>query len=545
MRKRYKTYALFLLISLIYCSGEKEIQGKGPQKAKKLVIGISNKASAVTPFCISGFNTWMLLLVNDKLVGPSPYTGMFENVLAEYLRPAGNDGRTWEIKLKRGITWHDGTSLTSEDVAFTINYFRDGPSNRFSHHCNSVPMLPGEGVIILDSLTLRISGENPIPNFDRVTAAELPIIQKKQWENVTEPRRFMDIPIGTGPYKVIDCKPDEYYRFAANENYFRGKPLVDELIVTVIKDPSVMFTALKSGEIDGAWMKIPPELALQWQNDSDIKIIKTPGLSGVWLYLNVARQPFIQRRMRQAICLGINPDPFLEVIMLGQGKSGTLGWPHPDAFWTKPGLYQPYNPVFSTDYLNDLNYNDVDGDGFRENPDGSALDWKLVVQSSQPLLIRAAEMVTDQLKKIGIRSHVQTLETSGFSETVSKTLDYDMAISEIVPHGIADEDMLIIIRQGERRRELIKDTEKDGLVRKWFEASTREERFKAAGELQELNNKYPSRIVLWYPREFWAYRWKSYDNYSVSPGYGIFHKWSFLPNDSRGKTILQTGNVEK
>jgi peptide/nickel transport system substrate-binding protein len=99
--------------------------------------------------------------------------------------------------------------------------------------------------------------------------------------------------------------------------------------------------------------------------------------------------------------------------------------------------------------------------------------------------------------------------------------------------------MLIILYRGDKRRELRPDPEKEAVVAKWHEAGTREERFEVAGELQELMNKYPHRLVLWYPKGLWAYRWKTYDNYAVSPGYGIFHKWSFLQNKVRGKTVQE------
>lgn len=511
---------------------------KGPQTAERLTIGIYNKAANVTVYSVGGFNPWILFLVNDRLTGPSPYTDLFQNWLAEYVKPVSEDYRTWEIKLKEGIRWHDGSPLTAEDVAFTFNYYREGPSNRWTHHCSAVPRLPKEGITVLDELTLRVTGAKPMPNFDRLTAAELPIIQKKQWENVTEPRKFMELPLGTGPYKLTDYKPDEYYHFIANDDYFLGKPLVNELTLVMIKDPSVMFTALKSGEIDGACRNMPPELVRDWANEPNIGIIESPSLWAIWLSLNLSRQPFIQKEVRQAISLAIDPDVMLDRIVLGQGKSGKHGWPHPDARWTKPGLEQPFDREKSLEMWDTLGFVDQDGDGFREQPDGSALDWVVLAQSNQPLYVRAAEMVVEQLAEVGIKSHVQVLDPAGFTGTVYRTMEFDLSVGEIVPHGLADEDMLIILRFVDRKRELIKDEEKEAIVARWFDAVTPEDRMSVAGELQELNNRYPNYQILWYPKGMWAYRKDAYDNYAVSPGYGIFHKWSFLPEDARKNTTI-------
>ncbi len=510
---------------------------KGPQKAKKLTIGIYNKAANVTTYSVgNSWNDWMLWLVHDKLREPSPYVDERENWLAEYVKPISSDNTEWEIKLVDGVKWHDGTPLTAEDLAFTYIYYREGPSNRWTHHCSAVPRM--EKVDVVDRLTVRVKSAKPMPNFDKVTAADLAIIQKKQWEGVKQPRKFMDLPIGTGPYKLVEFKPDEFYRFEANPDYFMGKPLVDELELVMIKDPSVMFTALKSGQIDGAARHLSPELLDQWIQDPNIKVMESPSLWGVWANLNLGREPFINRDVRTAIGYAVNPDPLLELIMLGKGKTGTHGWPHPDAYWTKPGLQQPYDAEKSKTMLEALGFKDRDGDGYREMPDGSKIDWNIIISSNQPLYVRAGEMIIKQMAEVGLKFHIKVLDPATHSSTMWRTGEFDMSISDITPHGIADQDMLIILYKGDYKRELRHDAEREAIIARWFDADTREKRFDVAGEYQEYLNRYPHRIPLWYPKGLWAFRWQSYDNYQVSPGYGIFHKWSFLPQNIRGKTVV-------
>lgn len=513
---------------------------QGPQTASKLTIGIWNTAGNITTYTIgNSWNDWVLWLSFDKLVEPSPYVSEAEYWLAESIEQISDDGRTWEIKLRDGVTWHDGTPLTAEDVAFTFVYYREGPANRWTHHCSAVPRM--EEVEVIDPLTVRVTSAKPMPNFDKVTAADLPIIQKAQWEDVEEPRQFTDIAIGTGPYRMVEYKADEFYRFEANENYFKGKPLVDELTLVMIKDPQTMFTALKSGEIDGAARSLPPELLAEWANDPDIKIMHAPTLWGVWLDVNLGREPFNLREMRQAVSVAVNPDPMLENIMLNEGQSGLQGWPHPDSQWTKPDLEQPYDQAKAIELLDDLGYVDSDGDGLRDTPAGEPIDWNIKVASNQPLYIRAAEMIVEQLAEIGLQSHVETLDPAAFSSLWTSG-DYDLRVMEITPHGIADQDMLIILYKGDNNRALEPDPEKDAIVARWFEAATVEARLEVSYELQELNNLYPNRRMLWYPDGIFAYRWQAYDNYQPSSGYGIYHKYSFLLNESRGLTV---SNVEE
>lgn len=510
-------------------------QHDGPKEADELTLGMWVKAGNVTTYTIgNSWNDWILWLVYDKLREPSPYVGKAEDWLATSITQLSEDAREWEIKLREGVKWHDGTELTAEDIAFTFEYYREGPANRWTHHASSVPRMVG--IEVVDKYTVRLTSEKPMPNFDRNTATDLPMIQKAQWEGVEDPRSFTGLGIGTGPYKLVDYEADRYYKFEANEDYWRGKPTVKKLNIVMIKDPQTMFTALKTGEIDGAARPVPPELVLQWKNDPALEMISAPTLWGVWLDINVGRKPFDNRELRRALTLAVNPEPMLERVVLGQGKSGKHGWPHVDSFWTKPDLAAPYDPEQAKSIFDAEGYVDTDGDGMRETPDGEPLVWDLKIASNQPLFLRAAEIVSQQLKEVGVNVRVTSIDPGSMGELWS-TRQFDLRIADITPHGIADQDMLIILYKGDVKNELAMDEDKKAIVERWQDAETREERLKVSYELQEYQTKYPNRVMLWYPESVFAYRWEAYDNYAPSAGYGIFHKYSFLPQEVREGTV--------
>ena len=508
---------------------------QGPKTAEELTLAMWSGAGNVTTYTIgNSWNDWVLWLVFDKLREPSPYVGKAEDWLATSVTQISDDARVWEIKLRDGVKWHDGTDFTAEDVAFTFEYYREGPANRWTHHASAVPRMVG--IEVIDRLTVRLTSEMPMPNFDRVTAADLPIIQKAQWQGVEDPRSFTDLGIGTGPYRIVDYKADQFYKFEANENYWRGAPLVKRLNLVMIKDPQTMFTALKTGEVDGAARPVPPELVLQWKNDDDLELVSSPTLWGAWLDINVSRKPFDDRDLRNAVTLAVNPEPLLERVMLGQGKSGKHGWPHVDSFWTKPDLSAPHDPEKAKAILDKRGYVDTDGDGFRETPDGKPMSWSLKVASNQPLFLRAGEMLVEQFAAVGIKTRVETIDPGSMS-ALWRTREFDLRIADITPHGIADQDMLIILYRGDKKREMIFDEEKAEIVQRWHEADSREKRLQVSYELQEYQTRYPTRVMLWYPETVFAYRWQSYDNYAPSAGYGVFHKYSFLPDTLRGDTV--------
>ncbi len=513
---------------------------QGPTTAKHLRLGIWNTAGNLTTYTIgNSWNDWVLWLVFDKLREPSPYVGQAEDWLATEIKQVSDDARTWEITLREGVKWHDGTDFTAEDLAFTYLYYREGPANRWTHHTSAVPRM--EEVEVIGPYKVRVTSLKPMPNFDAITATDLPIIQKAQWKDIEKPRTFSDLPIGTGPYRLVEYEADQYYKLEANPHYWKGKPLVDELTLVMIKDPQTMFTALKTGELDGAARSLPPELVKQWADDPDIEVARAPSLWGTWLDINFVRKPFDNRDLRHAVSLAIDPNPMLERIMLGMGKSGSHGWPHVDSFWTRPNLSVDYDPERAKALLDDIGFKDQDGDGFRENPDGSKLDWVIKAASNRPLLMRAAEMSANQLKDVGIKSHVVTVDPATFS-ALWRTREFDLRVADITPHGIADQDMVIIIYNGDKRRRIVEEPEKDAIVDRWLDAQTREDRLQISYELQEYEAKYPNRVMLWYPDGLFAYRWQSYDNYASSAGYGIFHKYSFLPRPQRVGTVEELVN---
>lgn len=510
---------------------------QGPTQASRLTIGIWNKAGNVSTYTIGNSrNDWMLHLITDKLREPSPYLGNAKNWLATDIRQLDNSAKVWEITLREGVKWHDGSELTAEDVAFTFDYYRDGPPNRWTHHASSVPRLQKNTV--LDKYRLRVESAKPMPNFDTLTAPELPVLQKKQWQSVDKPRTFTDKLVGTGPYKIVEYKADEFYRFKANDDYWQGKPTVDEITLVMIKDPQTLFTALKTGEIDAVNRSVPPELLAQWKKDPNLKIAKAPDMWGVWLDLNLAREPFHLRELRRAVSLAIDPGKMVDKIMLGHAQRGSLGWPHVDAHWTKPELDNPLNPAKARALLDSLNVTDRDGDGYREAADGKVIDWNLKIASNQPLHLRAAQMVVEQLKVVGLKAHIETLDPASFSALWGNG-QFDLRLMDITPHGLADQDMLTILYQIDAKKSLKPDADKTAIMDRWYAADTREKRQAASYELQTYQNEYPNRIMLWYPDGLFAYRWKQFDNYAAAGGYGIFHKYSFLPLKARENIVTE------
>lgn len=470
-------------------------------------------------------------LVYDKLVAPSPYVADPQPWLASAVREI--DASTWEVDLRDDVRWHDGERFTVDDVLFTFDLFRADehpPTGRWTHHVSDTPNITA--VDALDEDTVRFRCGDPCPELGDVTLADLPIIPQHIWSEVppADVKAVAELPVGTGPYRLVDYDPTSGYRFEANPDYFAGEPLVGELVMPVIDDASATFTALRSGQIDATSRPLSPELIEQFASAGDIGMIEAAPFQFPELRLNFRRAPFDDPAFRLAISRALDRDELLRTVFLDQGRPADEGYPHPDSPWTNPDLATPSDPGEAERMLDGLGLTDTDGDGVREGPDGP-LRYTLYTPGGDAVLVRAAELVAEQLTEIGVAVTAQGLDAGSLSERLDSR-DYDMVIGSITAHGTADPTQFIMShRSGYLWEEGRPLPGYDELYEEWRQATTVEDRTELLFEMQRVFNDAPTSIPLYYPDEHWAFRSASYDGWVESPGYGIVHKWSLLPRE--------------
>ena len=514
-------------------------QGKASEAATdaqktvpELKIGLPKDAGPINIY--TGNIDWLTELVFDKLFSPSPYVDKPEPWLAESAEQL--DDVTWVVKIRDGIKWHDGTPFTAEDVKFTYEYYRDGPANRHTHHVSEVPHI--EKIELDDQSTVRFTCAYACPTLDTITFADLPILPKHIWEKVENPRKYTELPVGTGPYKLVEYKPDQNYKFVANKDYFKGTPLVDTLVMPIIKDPTAIFNALRSGEIDISARPVPAELEETFAKLLNMKVIDTKALSLVELRVNYEKPPFNQETFRKVVSLAVDRQAITDTVVLGQGRAGLMGYPHPDSPWTNPNLSTPFDAKQAETLMDELQFIDRNNDGVREMPDGKALDFSLKVPANEPQWVRAAEMLKEQFARVGIKVTVEVLDATALTAQTSER-NFDMYINTIGAHGIADPDQFIMShRSSYLWSKDIPYPAMDQLMKKWMAEANVEKRKEIAFQMQELFNNQPTSIALYYPDEPFAYRSDVYDQWVESPGYGVINKYSFLP-DGVKKALAQ------
>lgn len=534
MKKKGLCLLAGMMMLLTACSNEntetaaEETSALETERVENLTIGLHTDVGPLNIY--TGNLDWMTDLVYDKLFSPSPYVDEPVPWLAESAEQL--DDKTWTVKIRSGIKWHDGEDFTAEDVKFTYEYYRDGPANRHTHHVSEVPKI--------DVIEIEGDGENirfecayACPSLATITFADLPILPEHIWSEVKNPRKFTDLAVGTGPYELTEHQSDQSYQFQANDDYFMGTPTVGSLTMPVIKDSTAMFNALRSGEIDASSRTVPAELVSSFASDKEMKLAEASALSIVQFGVNYEMAPFNDGAFRNALSLAVDGQSIVDTILLGQGEAGDKGYPHPASPWTNPDLSTPFDLAEANAAFDKLGYKDTDNDGFREMPNGKELSLAIKVSAGEPIYVRTAELLVDQLEQAGLRFEVKAVDATTYAADVAED-NFESYVSLIGPHGVADPDQFIMShKSGYLWSKELEYPEMDRLISDWMAADTIEDRKEISFNMQELYNSQPTAIALYYPQEIYAYNSAVFDGYVESLGYGIINKYSFLPEGTQ------------
>ena len=519
----------------------------GQTELRTVKVAIKGNENNITPFTV-GFGANPATndiqhLVYDSLfwsqakADPEPW-------LAERAESA-EGGKVWTVTLRDGITWQDGKPFTTEDVAFSYDYYKkqEGASGRYAHHVSDVPSF--ERSEIVDDRTIKLFFPAGSPQFKIMPGADLPIIAKHIFESVADPAKATtNLPTGTGPFKLVEIVPDQRYKLEANENYFKGKPRIDRLELVIIKDPGSAFTALRTGDVDMVERNIPGELVEQLKGTSGIGVAEGTRFESIQLYFNARKKPLDDPKLRKAMTMGIDLDGIVKTVLLGQARPGRDSYLHPDSPWAAKEGGHDYDPATANKRLDDAGYTAKDPDGVRKAPDGARLEFSVLVNSFEPLELRAMQLIATQMQALGVKYNVESLDPATLrarrnTPPGASVPPYDAYVSSIESHAHVDPDALYYFfhspGKGPDGRQKgfggsitgYTNPEYDKIVEEATTAAAAERR-ELLGRAQEILARDVPLQVLWYPDGIWAYRQAAYDGWVNDRGHGIFTKRSFL-----------------
>ncbi len=510
----------------------------GPVTVRAAVTGDEGTLNPYT--YISGFPGWNLLMIQYDSLMQLDADGIPQPWLASSV--AVNDDLTeYSVTLVEGVTFHDGQPLTAADVAFSVDYYVNNPeASRFARDFSGVA-----DVVVSDDHNLTFVLSRPNAGFDLVALADAPIIPRHVWESVPLPSEhdFGATNIGTGPYKLVEYVEGQSYRFEANPDYFRGAPAVGELVVIVFADDAGAQAAIRTGEVDVIFERIPPEQIDLLDAQDPLDIVLGPEFTTQMINYDASKRPFDDVAVRQAINLAMNRQDIVDTVYLGAATVGSPGWIHPEHRSYNPSIIPVYDPAAANALLDEAGYADSDGDGVREF-DGQPMSFEIITNAPDSLRLRIAELTVEMLAAIGIETSVASVETATWEQAVWPGFDvnngrnYDIAMWGWSAPVQADPLRLPWLVHSSTASGFLNLTgfgndEMDALSEALPVEPDPAERIAILLRMQEIIAEELPFVLLLYPDGAYVYDSSVYSDWEFIAGQGIVSKLSLLAPSAR------------
>jgi peptide/nickel transport system substrate-binding protein len=339
------------------------------------------------------------------------------------------DDVTWRFNLREGVTFHNGNEFTAEDVQYSIMRILNGSKEEFIVYDQWTFV---SDVRVIDDYTVEMEMSAPTPYnkvLSSLSGTGCGIVDKDYVEEVGNDG-LANAGVGTGPFKLEDYERDSFVQLSANENYWDGKPDIDELTFRVIPEPATRLAELLAGGVDLA----PGVLPQDWERieeDERLKMVHyltdrvygltcacTPpeGVDGVATELP---------EIRQAISYAIDREALIELVG-GFGEPTLTRLTPPIPCWEEvdPPLYgvNPYDPDRARELMEEAGYPDVPGGPVitLHGTFGQYIGQREI-----------AETIAAMLRDVGFEVELDIREFSTFRETVYRGSNEELILQSL------------------------------------------------------------------------------------------------------------------
>ena len=357
------------------------------------------------------------------------------------------DGLTWTLNLVDDATFHDGTPLTSEDVKFTLELYRDTADFVYLPSYGDV----FESIDAPDPTTVLINLSSPIGNFES-RMVFMYVLPKHIWETVDDPVAFQNEEmIGSGPFSLLENRQNEFTRLAANTDYWNGAPNVDEIIFQTIANPDARVAALTNGDVD-LITEFPATAVSALQNADNVEVYIADTFPGTLrdVFFNQVEpencppedgvcsgHPALRDVVvRRALATAMDKQQMIDVTQLGLAAPGLSVVPIGlGDFYASDVSDYAFNVDAANKLLDDAGYDDTDGDGIRECPAGVAdcgttgdLTFRFNYADDIDSAPREADLLQGMWDAIGVKIEIQGLDPDTLTSVCCPSFDFDIML---------------------------------------------------------------------------------------------------------------------
>ncbi|NDK31971.1 ABC transporter substrate-binding protein [Nesterenkonia haasae] len=393
-------------------NGEDDASNGEPVSGGEVTQVISVDTSTWDPARLPNMNPTLsaspFSAVYGQLLYSNVESGEVEPGLAESMTP-NEDGTVWELTLRDGVEFSDGTAFDAEAVKTNWDRLADPETSAVS-----APAAQSFESEVIDELTLELTTEEPDFFLDRVVASQLTFIVSPTAMD-ENPDVFTDDPVGAGPFVLSEAVSGSHYVYTPNENYWdEGKPYLDQLTIQVIGDRQQQRDTVSSQNTD---LFIANAMgAEEWIAGTDMQLPSFDVGGSRSMFFNTARAPFDDPRAREAIALALDLE---DIAYANEPEEGSTS---PDS------LFAEDSPFYDVDFALPSQDPDEAQRLFDElAEEGSPVEFSIVAGGAGGT--RSAELIQSELGAYeNVTVNLDIIPLPNFEEQVAFRGEFDLAI---------------------------------------------------------------------------------------------------------------------
>jgi dipeptide transport system substrate-binding protein len=333
-----------------------------------------------------------------------------------------DDGLQYTFHLRPGVKFHTTDDFTpsrdfnADDVLYSFQRQLDpehpynqvsGGTYEYFQGMNMPNLL--SAVEKVDDMTVRFVLNEPEAPFLANLAMDFASILSAEYADqmleAGSPETVDLNPVGTGPFQLVNYQKDAVIRYKANPDYWRGKAAIDDLVFAITIDPAVRWQKLQAGECHVMPYPNPADLDAM-RAHPDIQVLEQEGLNVGYLAFNTEKEPFTDKRVRQALNMAIDKEAILDAVYQGQGTIAKN--PIPPTMWSYNDAVEdyPYDPDGAKALLEEAGVSGLQTD-----------IWAMPVQRPyNPNARRMAELIQADWANVGVQAEIVSFEWGEYLE---------------------------------------------------------------------------------------------------------------------------------
>ncbi len=501
---------------------EEPVEPAEPEEPVTLNVGTTYIWDTANP-TFGWYNYTLRYLLYDTLVEEAGISNFVPGLAESW--DVSDDGLVWTFKIREGVSFHDGTPVNAEEVAWSLNWTIENEVETFSFY-----LVNFEEVVALDETTLQVTLSEPVGNMEYLLMYVW-ILPRSVWGEMTydEIMEFEDLTagIGTGPYKLVDWSEGEYLILDANEDYWRGAPAIDQIVYREFATEDAIVQALLAGEVDVIDVGSVPATAIQTLQEAgtvEVPIMESTSIDELIINSHEnGTQPasLWDPAVRLAIAHAIDKQAIINIYYLGYADPASVLIPPSMGDWHNSDIEDiPFDIAEGNRILEEAGFVDSDGDGIREDQDGNPLEYRLYA-SDDASNTRVLEIISDGLAQVGISAPPTVMDEDSL---IGLYPDFDFDLIFWGWYLDPDPDFGMLIFTCDQREEGgwndsgYCDEDFDEMYSQQAILVDHEARRQVIWEMQQKLFDDRPYIVLMYAKNIQAYRSDRFTGFGLEPG---------------------------